>query len=111
MLRESQSAVVARNERWSSSAATEPYEAGWAVEAVLFVRALHDAEGTPGTARVQISPDGMRWADEGTAFPLPARADEVTFARIAHFGNWLRIAADLPEGASVTVLVTFHLKA
>jgi hypothetical protein len=53
----------------------------------------------------------MRWADEGTAFPLPARADEVTFARIAHFGNWLRIAADLPEGASVTVLVTFHLKA
>jgi hypothetical protein len=111
MLRESQSAVVARNERWAGPVATEPYEAGWASEAVLFVRALKDAEGSPGTARVEISPDGMRWVAEGTAFPLPTRADEVTFARVAHFGNWLRLSADLPDGAAVTVLVTFHLKA
>ena len=111
MLRESQTAVVARNERWAGSVATEPYEAGWAGEAVLFVRALKDAEGAPGVARVEISPDGMRWAAEGSAFPLPARADEVTFARVAHFGNWLRIAAALPDGASLTVLVTYHLKA
>jgi hypothetical protein len=111
MLRESQTAVVARNERWTGAVATEPYEAGWAREAVLFVRALKDAEGAPGTARVEISPDGMRWAPEGTTFPLPKRADDVTFARVAHFGNWLRIAADLPDGAALTVLVTYHLKA
>jgi hypothetical protein len=60
---------------------------------------------------VEISPDGMRWAPEGTTFPLPARADDVTFARVAHFGNWLRIAAELPDGAALTVLVTYHLKA
>jgi hypothetical protein len=111
MLRESQTAVVARNEHWTGSVATEPYEAGWAGEAIVFVRALQDAEGRPGTARVEISPDGIRWTAEGTTFPLPAKADEVTFARIAHFGNWLRIAADLPDGASLRVLVTFHLKA
>ena len=110
MIRESQTAVVARNERWSGHAATEPYEAGWASEAVLFVRALADAAGSPGTARVEISPDGMRWVPEGTVLPLPARKDEVTFARVAHFGNWLRIASTLPEGAELTVLVTFHLK-
>jgi hypothetical protein len=111
MLRESQTAVVARNERWTGAVATEPYEAGWAREAVLFVRALKDAEGSPGTARVEISPDGMRWAPEGTTFPLPTQVDDVTFARVAHFGNWLRITADLPDGAALTVLVTYHLKA
>jgi hypothetical protein len=110
MLRESQAAVVARNEEWRGSVATEPYEAGWASEAIVFVRALKDAVGTPGRARVELSPDGMRWVAEGTVFDLPTRADEVTFARVAQFGTWLRIAADLPEGGSVTVLVTWHLK-
>lgn len=111
MLRESQAAVIARNETWSGSAATEPHEAGWAGEAIIFVRALEDAKGDPGSASVQLSPDGMRWVAEGTTFKLPKRRDEVTFARIAHFGTWLRIAAELPEGASVKVLVTLHLKA
>jgi hypothetical protein len=111
MIRESQTAVIARNERWSGHVATEPYEAGWAAEAVIFIRALADASGATGTARVEISPDGMRWVPEGTTFPLPAARDEVTFARLAHFGSWLRISADLPDGAELTVLVTFHLKA
>jgi hypothetical protein len=110
MLRESQVAVVARNERWAGTVSTEPYEAGWASEAVLFVRALSDAEGAAGEARVEISPDGMRWVAEGTSFLLPQKADQVTFARVAHFGNWLRVTAELPDGAAVTVLVTYHLK-
>lgn len=111
MLRESQTAVVTRNELWSGSAASEPYEAGWAQEAVIFVRALKPAKGTPGKARVEISPDGMHWVPEGTSFKLPKKKDEATCARVAHFGNWLRVAADLPKGASVTVLVTIHVKA
>jgi hypothetical protein len=112
MLPESQTAVVARNERWSGEVTTEPYEAGWAREAVLFVRALA-VEGrlVGGLARVQISPDGMRWVDEGTSLELPLRADEVRFAKVGHFGNWLRLKAVLPEGAALNVLVTFHLKA
>ena len=111
MIRESQTAVIARNERWSGAAATEPYEAGWATEAVIFIRALADAPGLAGMAHVEISPDGMRWIGEGTAFALPAKKDEVTFARVAHFGNWLRISTHLPDGAELTVLVTLHLKA
>jgi hypothetical protein len=110
MLRESQTAVVARNETWQGPVATEPYEAGWALEAVIFVRALEDATGTPGTARVEFSPDGMRWLAEGTSFPLPAKQDETTVARVRHFGNWLRVAADLAPGVSLKVIVTLQLK-
>jgi len=110
MLVQSQAAVIARNETWTGTVATEPHEAGWAHEAIFFVRALHDAIGKPGTARVELSPDGMRWAPEGTVFDLPSKADEVTFARVVHFGTWLRISANLPDGASLVVLVTLQLK-
>ena len=110
MLRESQTAVVCRNELWEGSVATEPYEAGWALEAVIFVRALEDAVGVPGEARVEFSPDGMRWVPEGTTLALPRRRDETTVARVRHFGNWLRVAAELGPGVAVKVIVTFQLK-
>jgi hypothetical protein len=111
MIRESQSAVVVRNELWQGTFTTEPYEAGWAQEAVIFVTALRDAAGAAGTAHVEISPDGMRWAREGTSFALPVRKDAVAFARLGHFGNWLRLAVDMPEGSELTALVTIHGKA
>jgi hypothetical protein len=112
MIRESHNAVVARNEEWQGSIATEPYEVGWASEAIVFVLALR-VQGAAGgiEARVQISPDGIRWADEGARFKLPARAGEVTFARVAHFGNWLRVVAELPEGVCMHSVVTISLKA
>ena len=113
MLPESTTAIIARNVTWRGAAATEPYEAGWAREAVVFVRSLKPSPASQDgiQARIEISPDGMRWVAEGTEFPLPAAQDAVTFARISHFGNWLRVAADLPEGAELTVLVALHLKA
>jgi hypothetical protein len=110
MLPESQSAVVARNETWRGEAATEPYEAGWAREAVIFVRAL-DVVGPAGVAHVELSPVGMNWVAEGTSFVLPASRDEVSFARIREFGNWLRLTVLMPEHSAVTVVVTIHLKA
>lgn len=111
MLPENITAVVARNETWSGEAATEPFEAGWAREAVIFVRALKEPVGPVGRARVEISPDGMRWIPEGTEIDMPAEKDGIAVARVAHFGNWLRLSAIFEEGASCTVLVTVHLKA
>lgn len=111
MLPENLTAVVARNESWTGTSATEPYEAGWAKEAVVFVRALKPPTGALPPARIEISADGMHWAPEGSVFDLPAAKDAVTFQRVAHFGNFLRVAATLPEGAEITVLVTLHLKA
>ena len=110
MVPESQAAVVARNETWTGQAATEPYEAGWAREAIVFVRALKSS-GLAGRAHVELSPDGMNWVAEGTTFALPHDANKVTYARLTQFGNWLRIRAELPEGSSVTVVVTIHVKA
>ncbi len=111
MLPESHNAVVARNETWRGAAATEPYEVGWAHEVIVFVRALAVVGEVAAEARVQLSPDGMHWADEGTCFALPAVVGAVTFARVRHFGPWLRIVAELPEGLAITVLVTLSLKA
>jgi len=44
---------------------------------VLFVRALKDPKGVQPKARVEISPDGMRWMPEGAEAPMP---DEATKA-------------------------------
>jgi hypothetical protein len=111
MLPENLTAVVARNETWTGTSATEPYEAGWAREAIVFVRALKQPKGLLSKARIEISADGMHWCHEGSEFDLPAAKDAVTFQRLRHFGNFLRICATLPEGSEITVLVTLHLKA
>uniref|UniRef100_A0A9E7ZJ57 Uncharacterized protein n=1 Tax=Bosea sp. NBC_00436 TaxID=2969620 RepID=A0A9E7ZJ57_9HYPH len=111
MLPENLTAVVARNESWTGASATEPYEAGWAKEAIVFVRALKEPKGSLPKARIEISADGLHWCPEGSEFDLPSKKDAVTFQRLAHFGNFLRVAATLPEGTEITVLVTLHLKA
>lgn len=111
MLPENLTAVVARNESWTGTSATEPYEVGWAREAIVFVRALKDPKGPLPKARIEISADGLHWCHEGSEFELPTAKDAVAFQRVSHFGNFLRVVATLPEGAEITVLVTLHLKA
>ena len=111
-LPESTTTVLVRGETWHGAFASEPYEAGWAREAVIFVRLLK-LEGDPGSAEISVdlSPDGMHWAEEGSRIEVPVEIGEVTLARLAQFGNWLRISGRLPEGTSAQALVTLHLKA
>ena len=110
MLRGNITAILARNETCTGHAATEPFEAGWATEAVIFVRAPKPPVGPRTVARIRISPDRMHWADEGTRLDLPTSEGELRLARVQGFGNWLRLAAGFPDGASACVLVTLHLK-
>lgn len=110
MLPENFTAILARNEDWSAVATTEPYEAGWAREAVIFVRTLKEPQGPQPKAIVELSPDGIRWLPEGSVLQLPDNKDGIAMARIAHFGNWLRLRAVFDDGASSTVIVTLHLK-
>ena len=42
---------------------------------------------------------------------MPSVRDDIAVMRVAHFGNWLRVAADFEDGCESTVLVTIHLKA
>jgi len=107
----SHTATIARNEVWSGEAVTEPYEAGWAREAIFFVRALEAVGPLAGAAaQVQISADGMHWVDEGTSFGLPDRDGAVTFGRVARFGNWLRLRCRVPDGATLRVVAALTLK-
>lgn len=111
-MRQSITAVVERNITWQGDFAVEPYEAAWAGEAIYFVRALAaDAMPPDAVARVQISPDGIHWVDEGTVLPLPTQPNTLTFARVSHFGGWLRLVGNLPDQAALTTLVYLALKA
>jgi hypothetical protein len=62
------------------------------------------------SVEIQISPDGQHWVGEGTTVPLPTPSRPVTFAKVAHFGNWLRVAGSLPDGASCQVVATLQLE-
>jgi hypothetical protein len=109
-MRQSQTAVIERNVTWSGDFETEPYETSWSGEALFFVRALEAEELPSGsTARIQISPDGIHWCDEGSNLILP-QANNVAFCRVSHFGGWLRLVGQLPDGASMKVIVYLSLK-
>ena len=109
-MRQSFTAVIARNVTWQGDFAIEPYETAWASEAIYFVRVLEATNVPTGSvARVQVSPDGIHWCDEGTEVPLSTEAG-VTFARVSHYGGWLRLVGKLADGAQSTVIVYLTLK-
>jgi len=101
-------ATLTRGESWRQGDFSEPYEAGWASEAQVFARGLDDAE-QGGAAHVQISPDGIRWCDEGTVLNLlPGEA--LSFIRLREFGHFVRLRVEMPSGAERAFLVTIALK-
>ncbi len=107
VLKESATAVLLRGEQVRDGFVTEPYEAGWASEAVAFVLVLDD--GAEGVVKVQLSPDGMNWVDEGAEMAIPGKG-QAAFLRLTHFGNWLRFEARLPDGGERRVTLTLQLK-
>ena len=113
MMRNAYTAVIARGDLWEQSVQTEPYEAAWAGEAIFFVRVLEVVGSGKGTAmaRVQISPDGMHWVDEGATLQIAAQADALSFARVQNFGGWLRLDVTVPPETGIKVVATLALKA
>ena len=110
-MRQSHTTVLERDVVWAGAFETEPYEAAWASEAIFYVRVLES--GGPvetAEARVQISPDGMRWCDEGTRFRLTGDGAEVTFGRVSNFGTYLRLVGEVPEGGQMRVIVYLAMK-
>lgn len=109
-MRNAYTAVIARGEVWEGLVCTEPYEAAWAGEAVFFVHVTQATGAGVVVARVQISPDGLHWVDEGAQMQFAAQADTLDFARVRNFGGWLRLHVDVPSGVAVTVVATLALK-
>ncbi len=110
-MRQSHTAVLARNESWSGSVATEPYEAAWASEAIVFLRVLEPVVVPEGTSlRVQISADGMHWCDEGSTLAVGCGPEVPTFVRVRHFGGWVRVVGEMPEGVELKAVAYLVLK-
>jgi len=110
-MRQSHTAIIERNITWEGAFETEPYEVAWASEAIFFVRTL-SVSGVVGDvhAKVQISPDGIRWCDEGTVVSLSEVTDGVAFGKVSHFGTFLRLVGKLPKGMALKVIVALSLK-
>lgn len=101
-------AVLERKNSYDHDFATEPYESAWASEAIFFLQIEAVKGKNPViTSRVQISPDGINWIDEGSAFP-PAKEEGHYFVKVAHFGGWLRLINEI-AGDEAQFNVTIHL--
>lgn len=101
--------ILSRGELWQPGFATEPYEAGWAQEAVIFLNAL-DRCDAGGEVAVQISPDGILWVDEGSRLVLPHIPGELTFVKLTHFGQFLRLIAQGEGYPARRIMATVCLK-
>ena len=112
LMRNAYTAVLARGDVWAGEVHTEPYEAAWAAEAVFFVYVMEVTQGNAAhaVARVQLSPDGLHWVDEGAQMQIEAHRDALSFARVNNFGGWLRLSVIVPDGAGIKVVATLALK-
>lgn len=101
--------VLERNTVIQARLETEPYEAGWATEAVWFVEPLAPLT-TTWRLRMQISPDGLRWCDHNSPV-VELQPTGVTALPAVHFGTWIRLVLVADDAdASAPVMIWLALK-
>ena len=97
-MRHAFTAVIEKNATFHADFETEPYECAWASEARWFIHVAElEGDGASLSARVQVSPDGLAWCDEGSAFE-PMSAPGMSSLPVRDFGGWLRLDCGL-DGA------------
>lgn len=90
-MRQFQTTVTERKLDFKTDFETHPYEAGWASEAICFIRVESlTGDSAQLDARVQISVDGVRWVDEGASFKTISETGDY-FVKVSHFGGFLRL--------------------
>ena len=98
--------VVELRQTFDSTIETHPYECGWADEAIFFVEIHDSAPDVRVTLRVQLSADGIRWIDEGTVLEV----GDVAYARVSHFGGFLRLSGTAIDGDEQVTPVTASVR-
>jgi hypothetical protein len=88
-MRQFQTSVLELREVISDGYSTQPFECAWAARAIFFFD-IDSRDDAALTVHAQISPDGLRWLDEGTACVVPTDQDGF-FLRVGDFGGWLRL--------------------
>ncbi len=87
---------------------SEPYECGWASEALFFLTVHPEmADFNRIVVRPKISPDGVRWIDAPTDALIVDKPGLTAIAQ-CHFGGWLRLELSI-EGAAQAAMITLHL--
>lgn len=87
---------------------THPYEAGWAVEALFYVRT--EGPHPPLTIQAQVSPDGVDWLDRGAPVSMPSDRSLIDLP-LSGFGTWIRLfIAGSTSEQPTTLLVHLALK-
>jgi hypothetical protein len=110
-MRNSYTAVVERLQPVVREHATEPYEAAWADEALVFVKVRGGlTDGASVHAQVQISPDGIDWLDFPGKANSVGRDGGLTAIQLRDFGTWLRVVLTTTQDEPVRVSVSLALK-
>jgi len=100
--------VVERKREVTSDFQTHPFEAGWASEAIFFIKVEGISGGDPQLGlKVQISADGLHWVDEGTGVST-IDSKGTYFVKVRHFGGWLRLDGNV-QGNDIKAKLTIHL--
>lgn len=99
--------VVELREDFAGGIETHPFECGWADEAIFFIEVHDPAPGTTVSLRVQLSPDGIRWLDEGATVDVV----DTAFIRTTHFGGFLRLVghATTEDGRETPCVLSVRL--
>lgn len=110
-MRHFQASAVERRIEVTESFESHPMEVGWASEAIFFLIVERVPEnGTSMSAVVELSADGINWIPEGTQFEEISSPGHY-FAKVRHFGNWLRVRGKINDATSSFKLsVHLHLK-
>ncbi|OIV46469.1 hypothetical protein BK025_11245 [Sodalis sp. TME1] len=107
-MKEFYTSVIELRQPISRQFSSEPYECGWANEALFFLTVHPDmADFNTIVVRPKISPDGVHWVNAPGDATLISEPGLTVIAQ-SHFGGWLRLDLS-PEGAAQTAMITLHL--
>ncbi|MGB7803953.1 hypothetical protein [Buttiauxella sp.] len=107
-MKEFYTSVVELRQPIKNQFVTEPYECGWAHEAILFLTLAPDTNSFDEIiAQPQISPDGINWT------PLAENTININKTglhaiRLTNFGGWLRAELTI-SGQARTAMLTLHM--
>ena len=96
-MKSAQTVVVERDDWFGEALSTEPFEAGWAEEAIWFVNVL-DSDGASWVAVPEISPDGLNWLPLAETEPIHFASPGMYALSLSHFGVWLRLSLSPSAG-------------
>ncbi len=110
-MKRSFTAVIERNATHTESFVLEPYECGWASEALWFIKVIEvTGKDTSIKVRGEISPDGLFWCDSGKE-ALKITKTGLYPLSLRDFGHWLRLTCTLKgKKPKVKLMIYLSLK-